>query len=228
MRNHKFGLLLVAAAGIMAGGCKDPELAGEPIKTETGLLRVVNLTQNELQVKFGSQLNTRSVAALTGTMWQKQKAGSVSVVALNSMNEDLGGKAEVPKGQLATYVILQNDGKSASQFFAEEPAKEGGSSIIVRVVYAAAREGSTLKASLQGGSSVEVSAGKTAELTLDKAGASRLVFESGSGQKLESDADFEPGGSYTFFVSDGTGKALVGAYVRNDQKLTAVGESGSS
>lgn len=228
MRIEKCLVPLVAFACLFLAGCGDPEIAGDAVVPETGMLRVVNLSDKELEVKFGSQLNASPLAKESGTRWQKQRAGSVTVSALTAEKDDLGGKVEVAKDKLTTFVIMPSGTKTSQKSHTEEPAKGEGTSVKVRVVLVTEYGDSVLKVTPQGGSTVETKGDTPAELSIEKAGAARLKFEVGSKLSLEREVEFEEGGSYTIFVSDGVGDALAVSVVQNNQKLNPVGESGAT
>lgn len=228
MKISKIWIGFIASLCLVLVGCGEPEIAGDAVVPETGMLRVVNLSDKELEVKFGSQLNASPLAKESGTRWQKQRAGSVTVSALTAEKDDLGGKVEVAKDKLTTFVIMPSGTKTSQKSHTEEPAKGEGTSVKVRVVLVTEYGDSVLKVTPQGGSTVETKGDTPAELSIEKAGAARLKFEVGSKLSLEREVEFEEGGSYTIFVSDGVGDALAVSVVQNNQKLNPVGESGAT
>lgn len=229
MKIYKVWIGLVVALGLVVAGCGDPEIAGDAVMPETGMLRVVNLSQDELQVKFGSQLNQLPLPAKSGTLWQKQRAGSTDVTVTKGEQKDLGGKAEVTKGELTSFIVMPGEGGIRSMSYKENvDAQSSPDSASVKVVHAP-QEGlqSPTTVTAPGESATKLEPLKPHTVSIKSAGKSTFVFEMGPGSKVELEFEFELGGSYTIFVTAGNG-GPVAAMGRNDQKLTAVGESGAS
>ncbi len=229
MSFRKFGLVVLAAASLAVIGCGDPEAAADVPLPETGMLRVINLSSEELAVKFGSQLNPSPLAPTSGTRWQKQRVGSAKVGVLKGENSLLDETAEVSKGQMTSFVILPADGgaKGVSVTESEETQAQSGQASL-RVIYTPSQE-SSKALSITAGDGSKSSAEPLTPQTISVAGAKKqkFVFESEGHPKLEQEIELEAGSSYTIFLTGGK-SGLVSALVRNDQKLEAVGEAGAS
>lgn len=229
MKKTSLGLLLMALTAFCLTGCGDPELAGDAAKPETGMLRVINLTEDELSVKFGSQLNASPLPPHSGTLWQKQRVGSTKVTVTKGEMKDLGGQADVAKGEVTSFVVMPGKGGVHSYTLKESgDHASAADSAAVNVVHAA-QEGiqTSMTVTPQGGSPLKLEPLKPQAVFVKSEGKSKFLFETGSGSRKEAEFEFELGGSYTIFVTVDAG-GPVAAMVRNDQKLSAVGESGAS
>lgn len=229
MNIKKISLAVLVLASLAAIGCGDPEVAGDVPLPDTGMMRVVNLSSEELAVKFGSQLNHSPLAPASGTRWQKQRVGAAKVGVLKGESSLLDETATVSKGQMTSFIILPADGGAKSVSVTESgdiQTQSGPASL--RVIYTPS-QGSSKALSITAGDGSKSSAEPLTPQTISVSGTEKqkFVFETEGQPKLEQEIELEAGSSYTIFLTEGK-SGLVSALVRNDQKLEASGEAGSS
>ena len=227
---RKGALIALPFFAIALAACGGPsdELPGAEITHKTGQMRVLNLSEGPLEVKFGSQLNASPLAVAEGTATQKVKAGAVKFEAKRGGKVLASSEVSVEADRVTTLVLRETAGKltfdAISQGKANKPAP--GSSNLV-VAYAGG-EGAPVTVSVSHeGDSSELNKGAVLTIEGLKGEKTEISASTGGAASQKIPCAIEEGGSFTLFIYY-RGSSMKHTLLRTDTKMVPTGESGAS
>lgn len=216
------------AFALMACGGPSDELPGTEITHKTGRMRILNLAEGPLEVKFGSQLNATPLGVAEGTATQKVRAGAVKFEAKRDGKVLASSEVSVEADQVTTLIFREAAGRldfdAITEGKADKPAP-GSSNLVVAFV---GGEGApeTLSVSHESGSG-ELKKGAVLRAEGLKGGETEVSTSWAEGASQKFPCEIEEGGSFTLFIYF-HGSSIKHTLLRTDTKMVPTGESGAS